>query len=170
MQDAVATQIPEFYFHWGIPVNSSVLRSEEFKRVSLQAARTAIFELTGVDFVEAPFVEAVAAIGKLEGDAQFPSALAWLLGLRHFNLAAQSIEVQRELPIWFWEGELEHVTSANRFEALAYVSAPSFEAAIEKWANQPGGVSLSAINFWRKKRTDAWGMVPEHTFFALYGS
>lgn len=163
------TQIPEFDLEWGVPVDSKWLRSNDFKAVKLQAAQNAIFKRTGVDFTKAPFPEVVAAIGELEGEADFPTALLWLLGIRQFDVAGQPLEVQQQIPLWFWEGMLEHVRSSSRFDALRYVSAESFEAAIEQWANKPAGVSLGAINFWRKKRTDAWGIVPEHTFFSLYG-
>lgn len=164
------TSIPAYDLAWGMPVDAPVQRSNrEYKRQH-ELANKALREATGVEIEKVSLHDAVLAVGTLREDAEaFEQAMRWLLGVSYWRLSSQPMEARAALPTWFWEEFLLRLSKGSRFEALPYVSEDSFETGLEMWAKDPAGAPLASINHYRKMRKDTWAMLPEHTFFSLYG-
>lgn len=163
----MTASIRPYEAQWGYPVKSGTLLDDGFRTIYAEIICHGE-ALLGLDFSDAPLLNITRAFEAHAGEANHAELLTWFVATQYWRLSSLSPTERQLLPRWWWELTLSTIQTGPRFEALAHVSAESFEQAVEEWVAKPNGISMAMIDYWRKKRSDALGQIPTATFRSLY--
>jgi hypothetical protein len=113
--------------------------------------------------------EIVLKFEQIREDAEtFETLLPWLVEFTFHRLGGSSEEDKAQLPQWYWETILLRAITMGRWEGLRYVSEDAFYEGMGLFASQQAFGDWTLIHFWRHKRTDDMGDMPDNIIENMY--